>query len=429
MNLENQMHLEMGLLGLVLIDSAAMSLPELRGLRPEHLRHMARPWAVAREAIAEGRDVSLVDMLPHVGTAHWPPQLDALALSDLAAYAPALRDAPAVARRILASHTAGQARSAVSEYLRGDDPRPEAERLRELHSVLGALLTEAGRDSTESIADRMDDAVSRVLYPAAHRGLSTGLIDLDHMTGGLKPGSLTILAARPSQGKSVLSGQLAQTAAEQGRALMFSLEDGPEATRMRALVRLSGVPLDQNRQQPTTAQVAGVEKARERLEALRERWLIDGEAALENIIAACWRQHAHSPLSLVVVDQLSHVIAQAPRAQADNRNQMFGYIAKALKRDVAQRLGVPVVLVSQLSRDVTRRGDPRPQLSDLRDSGELEQDADTVIFIHRPEAHGEPERAGEADLVVAKNRQGATGTVTVQANLREFRFNNLRRHP
>lgn len=190
---------------------------------------------------------------------------------------------------------------------------------------------------------------------------------------------------------------------------------------MRALARLSSVPI-QHDAPPHPSALPRINAARERLHSIRHRWLVDEEATLDGIVSTCWRQHALAPLGLVLVDQLSHVIADAPRGKADNRTQLYGLITKTLKREVAQRLGVPVVLASQLSRDAVKGSEPRPQLTHLRDSGELEQDADTVTFIHRPDYYDPEDSPGQAELIVSKNRNGPTKTVHVQANLKVFKF-------
>jgi replicative DNA helicase len=194
---------------------------------------------------------------------------------------------------------------------------------------------------------------------------------------------------------------------------MFTLEDSPETLRMRALCRMAGVSVDHDRA-PSPAEEQRLRNKEAAFERFRPYWLVDEEHTLDGIVAACWRQHAVAPLGLVLIDQLSHISADAPRTRADNRTQVYGYIAK--------RLGVPVILASQLSRDVVRRADNRPDLTDLRDSGELEQDADTVTFIHRAEYYNKEDKPGTAELLVKKNRNGATRDLTVEASMRKFKF-------
>ncbi|AFD25812.1 replicative DNA helicase [Deinococcus gobiensis] len=428
MNYENPHQLELAIIGQVLNDSAALQIPEIRALKPEHLRHHSGVWSAILDIAAAGGDPSLTALASHVGRVGWPTYIGVADLPSLTAYSAPLRELPAAAQVILGAYRRDRAMHAGGDLQRSLAD-PEADHLAAItgaQASLTELIGLAPRDSTRSIADNVGPALERLLNPRAYRGVTTGIPGWDSVLGGWKPGTLNILAARPSMGKSLLMGQLAQAAAQgdakgPARALMFTLEDSPETLQMRVLCRMAGVAIDHDRE-PTREEAQRLRNKEEAFERFRPYWLVDEEHTLDGIISACWRQHAIAPLGLVLIDQLSHISADAPRTRADNRNQVYGYIAKTLKREVAKRLGVPVILASQLSRDVVRRADNRPDLTDLRDSGELEQDADTVTFIHRPEYYDKNDSPGTAELLVRKNRNGATKDVTVWASMRKFKF-------
>lgn len=415
---------EMGLISAVMLDSDALRVPEVAGLRAEHFRHFRGLWEIMLDLRARGEGVNLFSVAQQTRDPRWPADLTAVDLSGFDAYTVRPHELPGAAL-VLATAYKRDAAVLAQQDLGKALSNPDADHAGAIvaaHARLGALLGETPRDGTQSIADDLDAALARMLDPQAHRGLVTGVQGLDSILGGFQPRTLNIVAGRPSNGKSLFVSQVAQTAALMGeRVLMFSLEDGPTVTRMRALARLSGAAISHDLP-PGPHLTQQLRRAAERLESLRERWLIDEEARLEGIVSACWRQHSRAPLSLVIVDQLSHVMADAPRGRADNRTQLYGHITKSLKREVAQALNVPVLLVSQLSRDSARRGDPHPELVDLRDSGELEQDADTVTMIHRPELFDPSQKPGQAELLVRKNRNGPLGTITVNCNLKTFRF-------
>lgn len=428
MNLQNPRHLELALIAGAVIDDANLRIPEVRALNPGHFRHFPGLWEIIREQAAQGVAPSLTTLAPLIGDPRWPAGMNLTDLIDLQAYSVPPHELPGAARGILTAYRLTQANAAAAELQRilGTPSADHLGAITATHATLTALLGDGTRDGAESVADNTEHAADRILNPTKYRGVTSGLPALDAVIGGWQAGTLNLIAARPSMGKSAITAQFSQAAAFGGpsapaRTLFFTLEDGKTITRMRTLSRLSGVPIQHDREPPTNA-AARLAHAREKLNGIRDRWLVDEESTLDGIIAACWRHHAQHPLGLVVIDQLSHIIATAPRQQADSRTQLFGYITKTLKREVAQRLNVPVILASQLSRESVKSADARPDLQHLRDSGELEQDADTVTFIHRPEYYDPEDSPGLAELLVRKNRNGPTKTVTVSANLRIFKF-------
>jgi replicative DNA helicase len=265
-------------------------------------------------------------------------------------------------------------------------------------------------------------------------GLRTWYDDLDRLTSGLQKGELIIIAARPSMGKTALAINLAQNAAIRGKAkvAIFSLEMSKESLLRRMLASQAGV--DQRKLQ--TGFISGEDqgKLRHALEQLVESHIFIDDTAGSSLAemrakARRLRQTAGG-LDLVVVDYLQLMSATLPSAggkRYENRTQEVSAISRGLKA-LAKELDVPVVALSQLSRASERRGeDKRPMLSDLRESGSIEQDADVVAFIHREAYYNRSEEMSEADkakseIIVAKQRNGPTDTIQLYFNSSLTRF-------
>jgi replicative DNA helicase len=244
-------------------------------------------------------------------------------------------------------------------------------------------------------------------------GVPTGFADLDQLTNGLHPGQLVIVAGRPSLGKSALAVDFLRSAAiKHGLpSCIFSLEMSRNEITMRLLSAESRVPLHSMRSGTMTDQ-DWTRLARRMGEVSSAPLFIDDSPnmSLMEIRAKCRRLKQRHDLRLVIVDYLQ--LMSSPR-RVENRQQEVSEFSRSLKL-LAKELDVPVVALSQLNRGPEQRADKKPQLSDLRESGSLEQDADVVILLHREDAYErESPRAGEADLIVAKHRNGPTATVTV----------------
>ncbi len=267
-------------------------------------------------------------------------------------------------------------------------------------------------------------------------GLATDFYEFDRMTSGLQKGELIIIAARPSMGKTAFAINLAQNAAVNHEAVVavFSLEMSKESLLRRMLASQAWV--DQRKLQTGFLGREDQDKLRRGLEQLVEsRMYIDDSAGISlaemRAKARRLRQSAGG-LDMVVVDYLQLMTATPAVAggkRYENRTQEVSAISRGLKA-LAKELDVPVVALSQLSRASERRGDDkRPMLSDLRESGSIEQDADVVAFIHREayynrdEEQPESERA-KSEIIVAKQRNGPTGTVFLNFIARYTRFDN-----
>ena len=261
-------------------------------------------------------------------------------------------------------------------------------------------------------------------------GVPTGFVDLDGMTRGLQPSDLVIVAARPSMGKTSLVLNMSEHAAlEHGHTVgFFSLEMSKEQLFIRLLTSVSQI--DAHKLQSGHIGQRDYDKLSAGISRLSDAPIyIDdtpGMGVLE-MRAKARRLAAEHGLQLLVVDYLQLMTG---RGRFDNRTLELAAISRGLK-GLAKELSVPVVALSQLSRAPEARSDHRPLLSDLRESGALEQDADVVLMIFRPEMYPDckEEEKGTAEIIIAKQRNGPTGTLSL-AFLREYtRFQNLSYRP
>jgi replicative DNA helicase len=265
-------------------------------------------------------------------------------------------------------------------------------------------------------------------------GLATGFTELDRMTSGLQKGELIIIAARPSMGKTALAINIAENAAIDGQAIVaiFSLEMSKESLLRRMLASQAWV--DQQMLQKGFLgkdQKGKLEKALEQL--IESRLFIDDTAGISlsemRAKARRLKQNAGG-LDLVVVDYLQLMSASMPSSKRgfENRTQEVSAISRGLKA-LAKELSVPVVALSQLSRGSERRDDKRPLLSDLRESGSIEQDADVVAFIHRDSYYNRDqemtkEERAKSEIILSKQRNGPTGVIQLNFVSQFTRFTN-----
>jgi replicative DNA helicase len=252
-------------------------------------------------------------------------------------------------------------------------------------------------------------------------GVPSGFVDLDNKTGGFQAGSLIILAARPSMGKTALSLNIAHYAASKLKipVAVFSLEMSRWELAQRLLSSTSGVDSHLIK----TGRLGDEHWSRiaNAMGALSEcQMFIDdrpGETPL-SMRSKARRLKVQHHIGLVVID---YVQLMSGSGRTDNRVQEVSEISRSLKR-LAVELEMPVLVLSQLSRASEQRSDRRPQLSDLRDSGSLEQDADIVLFIYREGMHNEEVQRNKAELIIAKNRNGPTGSLDLMFLESQTRF-------
>jgi replicative DNA helicase len=279
----------------------------------------------------------------------------------------------------------------VTERRNSDDYLP-------LSAVMNEALTEI-----EAISNRDGEMV----------GVPTGFTDLDSLTNGLHPGQLVILAARPSIGKSTLGIDICRAASiKHGlTSVIFSLEMSRNEIVMRLLAAEAQVSMHHMRTGTMTD--TDWTKLAQKMGTVNDAPLFIDDSpnlTLMEIRAKCRRLKQRHDLRLVVVDYLQLMTSGK---RVESRQQEVSEFSRSLKL-LAKELDVPVIAISQLNRGPEQRQDKRPMLSDLRESGSLEQDADMVVLLHREDFYErESPRAGEADFIVAKHRNGPTATITV----------------
>ncbi|WP_374533862.1 replicative DNA helicase [Phenylobacterium sp.] len=346
----------------------------------------------------------------------------------------------------------------------GDGDRSARDQIESAEAQLFALAESGGNNQgfvpfSEAVHGAVTLAAEAHARDGGLAGVSTGLIDLDRKIGGLHPSDLVILAARPSMGKTSLACNVAFDIARNyawepqpdgsrktvrgGVVAFFSLEMSADQLAMRLLAEVSGVSGDRLRK----GEIDAVEFGRIRDAALEIQdapLFIDatGGITIAKLAARARRLKRTHGLDLIVIDYLQ--LVTGGDGKSDNRVQEVSMITQSMKA-LAKELAVPVIALSQLSRQVESREDKRPQLSDLRESGSIEQDADMVMFIYRESYYlgrsepreGTPEHLtwqeemdkvrGTADIIIAKQRHGPIGTVKLSFNEDITKFGNLAR--
>jgi replicative DNA helicase len=314
---------------------------------------------------------------------------------------------------------------------------------------------------SQSLTTAIDMAAHAFQRDGKLSGMATGLNDLDRMMGGLQPSDLIILAGRPGMGKSALATNIGYNVAKAwqgdvrpdghtvtsngGIVGFFSLEMSAEQLATRIIAEQTGIPSNQIRRGGISE--GDFERLKDcSIELQNLKFFVDetGGLSVAQLAARARRLKRQRGLDLLVVDYLQLLQGSTRRSQ-DNRVQEITEITTKLKA-LAKELNVPILALSQLSRQVESRDDKRPQLSDLRESGSIEQDADVVLFVFREEyyhqmrkpletnrekfaewlAEGEKVH-GKAEVIIGKQRHGPTGTVELQFEGAVTRFSSLAR--
>src|SRR5229473_1222210 len=346
------------------------------------------------------------------------------ALANLDSYVRIVKD-KAILRRIIFT-----SQKLIDQCLMGEDEPDEILASAEEGLLrLGDSRTQDSLVNPHQILEAFEGGINTFLDPSKRiKGLGTGLLKLDEMTGGLHPGELVILAARPSMGKTALALNVAQHVAmhpnEKQTVAVFSLEMSRESLLTRMIC--AGARVDQQKfRAGYLNQDERRRLAKTASELVQAPLFIDDTSGthMMDIHAKLRRLKSEHGLALVVVGYLQ---LMSGRGRFENRNQEISTISRGLKL-LAKELKVPMLVLSQLNRaPETRPGDHRPQLSDLRESGSIEQDADLVAFIFREEIYKPNDESlrGLAELLVAKQRNGPTGKVNL-VFLKEFtKFEN-----
>ncbi|MFP5289620.1 MAG: replicative DNA helicase [Actinomycetes bacterium] len=297
----------------------------------------------------------------------------------------------------------------------------------EIYAVAGGTQSEDYVPLTEAVNEAIDEIEAARGRDGSMTGVPTGFADLDALTNGLHAGQLILIAARPALGKSTVALDFARAAAIKHNhpTVFFSLEMGRSEIAMRLLSAEASVPLHAMRK--------GTLESRDWTTIASTRGRINDaplyiddspNMTLVEIRAKCRRLKQTVGLKMVIIDYLQLMTSGK---RVESRQQEVSEFSRALKL-MAKELQVPVVALSQLNRGPEQRADKKPALSDLRESGSLEQDADMVILLHRESAYEkENPRAGEADFIVAKHRNGPTDTITVGFHGHFSRFADMPR--
>ena len=445
---------EMSVLGSMMLDQTALE----RGmeiLQPEDFYHPAHRTVYEAMASLHERGFA-VDLLTVQEELRRQRQLEAVgglpALVNIVESVPTAANAEHYARIVKEKAVLRRLLRAAHEIVRLlAEPDLEVQQILDQaeHAVYQVGQQQMGREFSEVgtlVLDVMGYLEERQQHLQQHRGeflmgVSTGFRELDWLLSGLKPSELVIIAARPSVGKTSLALNIAEHVAvrERKAVAIFSLEMAAEQLVQRMLCSQAGVSAQRLRRlQLTQDEWLLLARAAERL--FQAHIYIDDTSSLSpmEMRAKCRRLIARlqdRELGLVVVDYLQ--LMRSSSRRVENRNQEIGEIARALKQ-LAREFNVPVLVLSQLSRSVERRENKRPMLSDLRDSGSIEAEADVVLFIHREEYYGDREtppadpppgfaRQEQVELIVAKQRNGPTGKVTVAFQPDYSRFVSLDR--
>ncbi|TXF11084.1 replicative DNA helicase [Pelomicrobium methylotrophicum] len=296
-------------------------------------------------------------------------------------------------------------------------------------------IAEAGARGRQGFLDMqplLKQVVERIelLYsnPSDVTGIATGFTDLDRLTSGLQPGDLVIIAGRPSMGKTSFALNIAEHVALELKkpVAVFSMEMGGSQLALRLLGSVGR--LDQHKVRTGRLNDEDWPKLTHALGKLNEAPIYIDETpglnALEVRARARRLHRQHGGLGLVVIDYLQLMSAHSA-SRSENRATEISEISRALK-GLAKELNVPVVALSQLNRSLESRTDKRPMMSDLRESGAIEQDADLILFIYREEVYNkDTPKAGIAEIIIGKQRNGPIGTVELTF-LKEFtRFENF----
>jgi replicative DNA helicase len=338
-------------------------------------------------------------------------------------YAHIVKEHATLRRLIEAAHLITDIAYAVPEDV--EQAVDQAEDL--VYQVAQRRVVEDFRALKDLLAENMELVEKLYERGSSITGLPTGFNDLDEITAGLQPANLVIVAARPAMGKSSLALSVAQNVAvgEQTPCVIFSLE----MSKMELVQRLmcAEARVDSNRLRRGALQDSDWPKLSHALGRLAEAPIFLDDTPNITIMemrAKCRRLKAKHGLGLIIVDYLQ---LMQPLKRNDNRVQEVADISRSLKI-LARELEVPVVAVSQLSRNLEHRTDKRPVLADLRDSGALEQDADLVMFIYRDEVYNfDSDAKGIAEIHVAKHRNGPTGKIELAFLEHYTKFANLAR--
>jgi replicative DNA helicase len=378
----------------------------VHGFDPVTVRDALEKQGELKDAGGDDYLIELLESVPHGGHARY--------------YADIIRD-KAIQRRLIFACT-DILRDAYDESSDTEDLLNGAEQ--KIFAILEQQEAGSKIELREILLDTFARIEERLERQGAISGLSTGFRDLDNQTNGLQPSELVILAARPSMGKTAFVLNLAEAVADRSQAavVIFSLEQSKLELAERFLCLRGSLDMHKIRKgQLDEDDHDRLQRAASELDKLPI--FIDDQAgrSMSQIGAICRRLKRKDDIRLVVIDYLQLIEPEDKRAP---REQQIAGITRRLKF-LAKELAVPVVALAQLNRGVELRDDKRPRLADLRESGAIEQDADIVMFLHRPEMYDPEDHPGEAEVIVAKHRNGPTGIVRLTFKKQHMQFQDF----
>lgn len=431
--MDSHIHAEQALLGCLMIDATSWDrVADIVGAedfaRAEH-RDLFRAIAEVAEDGSVCDPVSVLERMARRGVS-----LDGAARTYVLTLASETPTGANVARWARVVRDASIRRELVGVCIEIQD-RASAERgdaaeiINDAAAQIGAIVERGQRGSLPQDMRAVVKDVVWHLTEMAERGgdllgLSTGFADLDAQTAGLQPGDLVIVAGRPSMGKTTFAMNIADSVALEGkRVLVFSLEMPARQIGMRAIASNARVPFQRVRSADMDdGEWSRVTNASGRLAACD--MIVDDSSVLTSldIVTRARREHRKAPLDLIVIDYLQ-LISSGDRSE--NRTLEVARQTRDLKL-LAKQLNAPVIVLSQLNRGLANRSDKRPVMSDLRESGAIEQDADVIVFLYRDEVyHEDSHDKGTAEIIIAKQRNGPIGTVRLAFFGKYVKFESL----
>lgn len=426
---------EQAVLGCLLLDPAKLDeiaalVAEADFYRHEHQKIYAAVQAVAaRDGMTAVDAVTVFEQLEKNGGADKVGGLSYLA--TLARNTPSTINVSSYAQIV---HERAQLRALMAgaigiyERAKANSHATVQQLIDEWESILTRLIAQQGSAKQQQV-NLADEAQRYVDGIDGGETISfrTGFEDLDQFTGGLTPGDLVIVAGRPSMGKTAFASNIAEFVSLKypKPVVFFSCEQPANQLTMRMLASLSGVDFQRIKERKLGPDERDRIVATTRLLAERNNLHIDDTrgltpSQLRSRARALYREFGG--LSLIVVDYIQLLAPDTP-SKVENRTKEVGAISRAL-RNLASELGVPLIALSQLNRDCEKRTDKRPILADLRESGEIEQDADMILFIYREEVYNPAvaENKRFAEILVRKQRNGPVGDIKLRYQGRYVRF-------
>lgn len=421
----HSMQAEQSVLGGLMLDEKAFD--KIAYLEPWHFFDSANReiYAAIRKMATDGKSVDIVSLTDELGERSSATggivyladlQRNTPSASNVNRYAEIVQE-KAMLRSLL------EASNSIASIAWGTDGSVQ-EKINKAQSEVMRLSESSGKRDPLHIREVLNSAMEAIDHRSEMKidGLLTGCRDLDSKLNGMKNGELIIIAARPGMGKSTLAVQVAAHVASQGKpALILSQEMSYQQLADRLIasagrVDLGAITSGKLCEDGWNRLAAGIGK-------LYELPLyLDDQAALtiSDVCSKARMLKRKHGLSVLVIDYL-----QLMSGSSDNRNSAIEEISRGLK-SLAKELHIPVIALSQLSRECEKRTNRRPMLSDLRDSGAIEQDADVVMFIYRDEEYNpDTQEKGIAEILIRKNRQGKTGDVRMAFNGEYSRFDDL----